>query len=39
MALSHIAIYEGDEYPKRYWFICEKFWDAIDIIDEEKQMA
>jgi hypothetical protein len=36
--LSHIPIYEGKEDPKHHWFICERFWDANDIIDEVKQM-
>jgi len=39
MCLIHIPIYEGDEDPKRYWFIFEIFWDEIDIIDEDKQMT
>jgi hypothetical protein len=39
MGLNHIPIYEGDEDPKIHWFICEKFWDATDITDEDKQMA
>jgi hypothetical protein len=39
MGLNHILIYEGDEDPKRHWFVCEKFWDATDITDEDKQMA
>jgi hypothetical protein len=37
MGLNHIPIYEGDEDPKQYWFICEKFWDVPNIIDEEKK--
>ena len=39
MGLNHIPIYEGDEDPKIHWFICEKFWDAKNITDEDKQMA
>jgi hypothetical protein len=38
MGLNHIPIYEGDEDPKRHWFICEKFWNVVDIVEEEKQM-
>jgi hypothetical protein len=36
LGLNPIPIYEGDEDPKRHWFICEKFWDATNITDEDK---
>jgi hypothetical protein len=39
MGLNHIFIYKGNEYPKRHWFIREKFWDAVDITDEDNKMA
>jgi hypothetical protein len=39
MGLNHIPIYEGDEDPKRHWFVCEKLWDATDITNEDKKMA
>jgi hypothetical protein len=39
MGLNHIPIYEGYEDPKRHWFVCEKFWDTTNIIDEDKYMA
>lgn len=39
MGLNHIPLYEGDEGPKKHWFVCEKFWTANDITDEDKQMA
>jgi hypothetical protein len=39
MGFNHIPIYEGEEDPKCHWFVCEKLWDAADIIDEDKKMA
>jgi hypothetical protein len=39
MGFNHIPTYEGDEDPKRHWFVCEKFWDVADITDEDKKMA
>jgi hypothetical protein len=39
MGFDHIPIYEGEEDPKRHWFVCEKFWNAADITNEDKQMA
>jgi hypothetical protein len=39
MGFNHIPLYEGDEDPKRHWFMCEKLWDVADITDEDKQMA
>lgn len=35
----HIPIYEGEEDPRRHWFICERMWDATDVTDEDKQIA
>jgi len=39
MSLNHIPIYEGDEDTKWKWFVCEIFWDATDITDEDKKMT
>lgn len=39
MGLNNIPLYEGDEDSRIYWFVCEKFWDAADVSDEDKQMA
>jgi hypothetical protein len=39
VGLHHILIYEWDEHPKQHWFVCEKYWDVVDIVNEEKQMA
>lgn len=36
---THIPIYEGDEDLRKRWFICERIWDGIDIIDDAKQVA
>ena len=38
MGFNHIPTYEGDEDPKRHWFVCEKFWDVAEITYEDKQM-
>ena len=35
----HIPIYEGEEDPRRHWFICERMWATTNIIDEDKQIA
>jgi hypothetical protein len=37
MGLNNIPLYEGDEDPRRHWFVCEKLWDATDITDEDKK--
>ena len=37
--LNNIPLYEGDKDPRIHWFVCEKLWDAIDIIEKDKQMA
>ena len=37
--LVHIPIYEGEEDPKQHWFICERMWDAADMIDDDKTIA
>lgn len=36
MGLNYKPLYEGDEVPKKHWFVCEKFWFANDIDNEEK---
>lgn len=33
-----IPIFEGDEYPRCHWFICEIIWAANDIDNEEKKI-
>ena len=37
--LVHIPTYEGEEYPRRHWFVCERIWDATDVTDDEKKIA
>ena len=37
-AQSMIPIFEGDEGPRRHWFICETIWSANDVDNEEKQI-
>jgi len=39
MGLNHIPVYEGEEDPKRHWFVCELFWVSANISDEDKKMA
>jgi hypothetical protein len=39
MSHNNILLYEGDEYPKTHWFVCKKFWDALDITGKDKQMT
>ena len=36
---AHIHLYEGDEDPRRHWFICESTWEANQVTDEDRQMA
>ena len=36
---AHIPLYEGDEDPRRHWFICESTWEANQVTDEDRQMA
>ena len=35
----HITLYEGDEDPRRHWFVCESTWDANAITSEDKHMV
>ena len=35
----HIPTYEGEEDPRRHWFVCERMWDAVDITDDDKKIA
>ena len=35
----HIPIYEGEEVPRRHWFICGRMWDVADFIDENRQIT
>ena len=37
-AQTMIPIFEGDEDPRRHWFICETIWAANDIDNEEKKI-
>lgn len=32
----HIPICEGEEDPRRHWFVYERMWDVADITDEDK---
>ena len=36
---AHIPLYEGDEEPRRHWFICELTWEANQVTDKDRQMA
>ena len=36
---AHIPLYEGDEDPRRHWFICELTWEANQVTDEDIQMV
>ena len=36
---AHIPLYEGDEDPRRHWFVCESTWEANQVTDEDRQMA
>ena len=36
---AHIPLYEGDEDPRRHWFIYELTWEANQVTDEDRQMA
>ena len=36
---AQIPLYEGDEDPRRHWFICESIWEANKVTEEERQMA
>ena len=37
--LVHIPTYEGEEDPRRHWFICERMWDATNVTDDDKKIA
>ena len=36
---AHIPLYEGDEDPRRHWFIYELTWEANQVTDKDRQMA
>ena len=36
---AHIPLYEGDEDPRRHWFICESTWEANQVTAEDRLMA
>ena len=35
----HIPIYEGEEDPRRHWFVRERMWDTTEVTDENRQIA
>lgn len=37
--LIHIPSYEGEDDPRRHWFVCERMWDASDITNDDKKIA
>ena len=37
--MAHIPVYEGDEDPRRHWFIYESTWEANQVTDEDRKMA
>ena len=37
--LAHIPLYEGDEDPRRNWFIYKSTWEENQVIDEDKKMV
>jgi len=39
MILNNMPLYEGDENPRRNWFVCKKLCDEANISDEDKKMA
>ena len=36
---AHIPLYEGDEDPRRHWFVYESTWEANQVTDEDRQMV
>ena len=32
---AHIPLYEGDEDPRRHWFICESTWEENQVTSED----
>ena len=32
---AHIPLYEGNEDPRRHWFVCESTWEE----NEDRQMV
>ena len=37
--VGHIPLYEGDEDPRRHWFVCESTWEANVVTSEDRQMV
>ena len=33
---AHIPLYEGDEDPRRHWFVCESTWEANQVTVEDR---
>ena len=36
---AHIPLYEGDEDPRRHWFVYELTLEANQVTDEDRQIA
>ena len=36
---AHIPLYEGDEDPRRHWFVYESTWEENQVTTEDRQMA
>ena len=36
---EHIPLYEGDEDPKRNWFVCDSYWEANVVNSEDRKMT
>ena len=36
---AHIPLDEGDEDPRRHWFVYELTWEANQVTKKDKQMA
>lgn len=34
----HIPTYEGDDDPRRHWFVYERMWDATNVTDDDKKI-
>ena len=35
----HIPIYEGEEDPRRHWFVYERMWDATNMTNDDKKIS
>ena len=36
---THIPFYEGDEYPRRHWFLYESTWESNVVTNGEWRMT